>query len=125
VIAGLGLDVVGVARIRAARARHPQRFLERVYTPAEQAYCLGFADPDERFAARWAAKEAAMKALGTGGALGVTFTDIEVLPGAGGAPAVSLSGAAATRAAALGVTRSLVSLSHSDGLAIAVVVLEA
>jgi holo-[acyl-carrier protein] synthase len=124
-IVGLGLDVVGVARIRAARARHPDRFLERVYTAAEQAYCLGFKDPDERFAARWAVKEAAMKALGTGWAQGVTFTDIEVVAGAGGAPGLVFTGAARERAAALGMTRALVTISHSDGLAIAVVVLEA
>jgi holo-[acyl-carrier protein] synthase len=124
-IVGLGLDVVGVARIRAARARHPERFLERVYTPAEQAYCLGFKDPDERFAARWAVKEAAMKALGTGWAAGVTFTDIEVVAGSGGAPGLVLTGAAKMRADSLSVARSLVTISHSDGLAIAVVVLEA
>lgn len=123
-IVGLGLDLVGVERIRGVHARQGQRFLDRVYTAAEQAYCLSFRDPSERLAARWAAKEACMKALGTGWAQGVGFIDIEVASG-DGAPRLTLSRAAAARAATMRVIRSHLSITHSDGLAAAVVVLEA
>jgi holo-[acyl-carrier protein] synthase len=124
VILGLGLDIVGVERIRGVHARHGQRFLDRVYTRDEQAYCLSFRDPAERLAARWAAKEACMKALGTGWAKRVTFTDIAVTPGEGGAPGLALSGEARLRAERLGAACSHLSLTHSDGMAAAVVVLE-
>ena len=73
-IRGLGTDLVGIARIRGVWQRHGATFLDRTYTPAEQAYALEAADPAERLAARWAVKEAAMKALGTGWAQGVRFT---------------------------------------------------
>lgn len=124
-IVGLGTDLVGIERITAVHDRQGIRFLNRVYTPAEQAYCLAAREPGERLAARWAAKEAAMKALGTGWAKGVAFTSIEVIPaGDGVPPRLQLHGAAAIRAQALGATRWHVSLSHSDGLAIATVILE-
>ena len=124
-ILGLGTDLVSVARIAAVHARQGRRFLDRVYTAAELDYCLAAREPAERLAARWAAKEACMKALGTGWAKGVTFTQIELLPGADrGAPILILSGAARERAVALGATRWLCSVSHSDGLAIATVLLE-
>lgn len=123
-IVGLGTDLVGIARITGVLARHGERFLARVYTAEEIAYCTAARDPGERLAARWAAKEAAMKALGTGWAKGVGFRDIALLPAEAGAPALVLSGGAATRAATLGARRWLCSVSHSDGFAIAVVVLE-
>ncbi|MFM2089804.1 MAG: hypothetical protein RLZZ127_293 [Planctomycetota bacterium] len=123
-IRGLGLDLVPVARIRAAHGRHGDRFLERFLTAAERAYCLDHRDPAERLAGRWAAKEAAVKALGTGMAGGIGLVQCEILPDPGGMPVLVFSGAAAARATALGVSRSLVTITHSDGMAAAVVVLE-
>jgi len=124
-IVGLGTDLIGVSRIDAVHARQGQRFLDRVYTATEQTYCLAAQEPGERLAARWAAKEATMKALGTGWAKGVTFTQIELLPGPDrGAPVLQLYGEAAAIATARGVTRFHCSVSHSDGLAIATVILE-
>ncbi len=123
-IVGLGTDVVGIARIRQVHARQGQRFLDRVFTPDEQAYCLLALDPSERLAARWAAKEATMKALGTGWARGVDFRQIEV-SSTTGAPHLHLTGVAATVAQQLHATHLHVSLSHSDGVAVATVILEA
>lgn len=123
-IVGLGTDVIGVARIRSLLERHPRRFLERWFDPREAAYIAAIADGAERAAVRWAAKEAAAKALGSGFAGGVVPSQIAVLPGPGGAPALHLSGAAAERARALGASRLHVSLSHADGTAVAVVILE-
>jgi len=124
-IVGLGTDLIGVSRIVAVHARQGQRFLDRVYTTAEQAYCLAAHEPGERLAARWAAKEAAMKALGTGWAKGVTFTQIELLPGPDrGAPTLHLYGTAAVIAQTRGAVYFHCSVSHSDGLAIATVILE-
>lgn len=124
-IVGLGTDLVGVQRIAAVYDRQGRRFLDRVYTAAEAAYCLEARDPGERLAARWAAKEAAMKALGTGWTKGVRFADIEVIPaGEATPPTLRFHGAAAARCAALGATRWHCSLSHADGMAIATVILE-
>lgn len=117
-IIGLGTDLVGVARIRGVHTRQGERFLKRIYTADELAYCLQATDPAERLAARWAAKEAVMKALGTGWTSGVDFPQIEVLSGSG-APQLLLSGVAADVAAKLGIARWHLSLSHSDGIAIA------
>ncbi len=125
VILGLGTDLVGIARIRGVLERHGQAFLDRTYTPAEQAYAREARDPAERLAARWAVKEAAMKALGTGWAQGVRLTDIALLPAtADGPPRLVLTGVAAQVAARLGATRHHASVSHSDGLAVATVILE-
>jgi holo-[acyl-carrier protein] synthase len=123
VILGIGTDLIAVARIRAVHERQGQRFLDRIYTVEEQRYCLAFAAPWERLAARWAAKEAGMKALGTGWGQGVGFTDIAVDSGAG-PPCCLLRGAARTRADALGVLTIHLSLTHSDGFALAMLVLE-
>lgn len=123
-IRGIGCDVVGIARIRAVLARHGERFLARIFQPAERDYCLAARDPAERAAARWAAKEATMKALGTGWAQGVAFSSIEVVHDASGAPLLRLHQGAAARAATLGVAHCHLSLSHADGLAMAMVVLE-
>lgn len=123
-IVGLGTDVVGIERIRQVYLRQGQRFLDRVYTPEEQAYCLQAQNPAERLAARWAAKEAAMKALGTGWAKGVDFRHIAVLA-TGGAPQLHFTKVAAERATSLQATRFHLSLSHSDGVALATVILEA
>jgi holo-[acyl-carrier protein] synthase len=125
VIVGLGTDLIGLTRIADVYRRQGQRFLDRVYTAAEQRYALELPHPAERLASRWAAKEACMKALGTGWARGVTFTQIALLPGADrGAPRLVLEGEALVVAGRLGVVRLHCSVSHSDGIAIATVILE-
>lgn len=124
-IVGLGTDLVGVARIAGVYARHGEHFLSRTYSAGERTYCLAARDPAERLAARWAAKEACMKALGTGWAKGVGFTDISLLADAAGVPRLDLAGGALRVAERLGASHWHCSVSHSDGFAIAVVVLEA
>lgn len=126
VIVGLGTDIISLRRIGEVHQRQGQRFLDRVYTPDEQRYALELRDPSERLASRWAAKEACMKALGTGWAKGVSFTQIALLPGDDrGAPRLLLTGEALAAAGRLQATRWHCSVSHSDGLAIATVILEA
>ncbi len=107
-----------------ALEEHDGRFGARVFTEAETRDCEGRADRAQAFAARFAAKEACLKALGTGWAEGLTFQQVEVIRGVGGRPGIRLLGAAKTRADALGVTRLHVSLTHQRGMAGAVVVLE-
>lgn len=117
---GHGIDMVEVERLAASLDRQGDRFLERVYTEAEAAYAD--ANPKRRvehLAARFAAKEAAMKALGTGWTRGVAFTDFEVLRDAAGAPSLRVSGAAAEIAAERGISAWSVSLSHTRGMAVA------
>ena len=114
----VGTDLVEVRRIAALVARHGERFTGRVFTPGEVADCGGRA---ESLAARWAAKEAVAKALGTGiGA--VTWQEIEVVRGATGCPAVALHGRAAALAAERGLRQWALSLAHDGGLALAFVV---
>lgn len=126
VIVGLGTDLISLKRIADVHLRQGQRFLDRVYTPEEQHYALELRDPSERLASRWAAKEACMKALGTGWAKGVTFTQIALLPDSDrGAPRLVLSAEALAVAQRLGAARWHCSVSHSDGFAIATVILEA
>ena len=100
-IVGIGLDVVEVTKVRELLAGQ-QTFEERVFTPAERSDCAGRADKAEAFAARFAAKEACFKALGTGWSQGVSFLQVEVLRGDAGAPRLALSGQAAARARARG-----------------------
>jgi holo-[acyl-carrier protein] synthase len=123
-IAGLGIDVVEIERIRRARERHGARFLEKVFTPGELAVCLKRATPDEALAARFAAKEAAMKALGSGWGEGVGWQDIEIESQPGGAPLLRLHGGAASLAQKLGAKTFWVSLTHAKNTAAAVVALE-
>jgi holo-[acyl-carrier protein] synthase len=124
-IVGMGIDLISVARIRRAHERLGKRFLERVFTAGEIAYCLEARDPSERLAARWAAKEACMKALGTGWAKGVQFNHIALLTGDDrGAPKLELTAEALSLSKRLNVARSHCSVSHSDGFAVATVVLE-
>ncbi len=124
-IVGLGTDLIEVARIEASIRRFGNRFLQRVFTEAEVAYCLRkHASAAESFAARFAAKEAGAKALGTGISRGVSWREIEVQRQPGEAPTLHWSGRAADRAAAMGVRRASVSLTHSRSAAMAVVVLE-
>ena len=124
VILGIGIDVVATGRIARAMAGFGQRFEERVFTRGELADCAERADRAEALAARFAAKEACLKALGTGAAEGLSFRQIEVVHEADGRPALNLTGAAAARASRQGVRATHVSLSHQPGLAAAVVILE-
>ncbi len=124
-IVGLGTDVVGIPRVREVLERHRERFLARWFDPREAALITSAGDAAERAAGRWAAKEAAAKALGCGFADGVVPSAIAILSGPAGAPRLELAGAALARATALGATRWHVSLSHADGVAVAVVILEA
>jgi holo-[acyl-carrier protein] synthase len=123
-VLGLGSDVIEIARIEASIARFGERFLERVFTPAEIAYCQGKKQAAESFAARFAAKEAAAKALGTGISQGIVWQEIEVRREESGRPALHWSGRALELARALGVRRSLLSLTHGREIALAVVVVE-
>jgi holo-[acyl-carrier protein] synthase len=124
VIVGLGADIAEIDRIEAAIARHGRAFLERVFTPQEIAYCERHRARGERYAARFAAKEATMKALGTGWRLGVRWVDIEVTREASGRPTIELRGAARQHADRMGVSRILVSLTHSGNIAFAEVIFE-
>jgi holo-[acyl-carrier protein] synthase len=120
-IRGVGVDLCPVSRVARILERHPGRFEERVFTPAERAYCGPRAVPAQHFAARFAAKEAALKALGA--PAGVGWHDLEVVAD-GGAPRLALHGPAAAAATAQGVRRAHLSLSHAGDMAVAVVVLE-
>lgn len=124
VIVAVGVDLVDVARIEALVARERERFLERIYSPAEREYCMRRGRPAEALGSRFAAKEAVMKCLGTGWADGVTFTQIEVMREETGAVGVRMTGRAAEVAAARGIRRVHLSLSHTDGQAIAMAVAE-
>jgi holo-[acyl-carrier protein] synthase len=114
----VGIDVIEIARIRRALERYAERFLARIYTPAEIAYCRGRVP---ELAARFAAKEAVMKALGTG-IRGVAWRDIEVLPNPRGKPLIGLYRTAAQRAGEIGLHELDLSLSHSRAYAVASVV---
>jgi holo-[acyl-carrier protein] synthase len=118
-ILGLGIDLVEVARIEQSITRHGERFLHRVFTDAEIAYCGGMKNSAPFYAARFAAKEAVSKALGTGIGAACGWLDIEVRRKATGAPFVILHGAAAETARRLGIGSVLLSLSHTDHSAIA------
>jgi len=123
-IVGTGVDITEVDRIEAAVKRFGDRFLKRVFTPAEVRYCMGKPNAAERLAARFAAKEAGMKAIGTGLRHGVTWQDVEVLRLPGQRPVLQFSGKAAEFAARLGCKRTHLSLSHTAEQAIAHVILE-
>ena len=122
-VVGIGIDVVEVARIRKALERAPDRFRRRVFTEAEVAYCEARRDPYPHYAARFAAKEAAMKALGTGWAGGIAFPEIEVVREPSGRPGLRLHGRARERLACRGGRHVLVSLSHGREYAVAQVLL--
>lgn len=121
-ILGLGTDLVAVRRLEAILTRRRERFLARVFTPGERADCQERGRPAVHLAARLAAKEAAMKALGTGWGRGVGWQDIEVRSSGRELPRLLLTGGARQEAERLGVRRTLVSLSHDGDYAIAVVV---
>ena len=123
-IVGTGVDIVEVPRIAETIARFGERFLRRVFTEGEIRYCDAKANRAERYAARFAAKEAALKALGTGLRHGVAWRQIEVRRQPGGRPMLALQGKAADIAAQLGMQRASLSLSHTAQHAIAQVILE-
>jgi holo-[acyl-carrier protein] synthase len=123
-IVGTGIDIAEVPRIGQSIARFGDRFLQRIYTAGEIRYCDSKANRVERYAARFAAKEAAMKALGTGWSHGVRWRDCEVVRLPGGRPTIAFHGKAGEIAARLGVKHAALSLSHTADQAIAQVILE-
>ena len=124
-ILGLGTDMIEIARIEESIRQFGQRFLDRVYTPEEIAYCQRKKKhAAESFAARFAAKEAAAKALGTGISRGITWKELEVRRQASGRPTLHLSGRALERASELGIRRLSLSLTHGRETALAIVVAE-
>jgi holo-[acyl-carrier protein] synthase len=124
VIVGIGIDLLEVARMERVLGRTEERFLSRVFSPEERAACRAAGGGAERWAARFAAKEAILKALGTGWSSGVRWRHVEVLAGPGGAPAVRLSGRAREVARRRGAELCHLSLSHEKLHAAAVAVLE-
>jgi holo-[acyl-carrier protein] synthase len=124
VVTGIGIDVIQNERIRDSIQRFGDRFLHRIYTEGEIEYCKKCAQPEIHYAARFAAKEAAFKALGTGWAAGVKWKDIEVVRQPSGKPDLHLHGEALARASSAGATRFQVSLTHDQLVSCAVVVLE-
>lgn len=114
-----GIDIVDCDRIAALLDRHPERFVRRVYTPAEQAYANKGKNRVERFSGRFAAKEAVMKLIGTGWRDTIAWTDIEVTNDPLGKPVVGLSGRVQEIAASLGISHISLSITHAAGLAIA------
>ena len=123
-IVGTGIDIVEIARFRKILAGSGERFLNRVFTSEEQKFCLARKDPAPHFAARFAAKEAVFKALGTGWAKGITWLDVEVQRQEDHAPAILLHGTAQKIAASKGAGRIHLSLTHTDNWAAATAILE-
>ena len=123
-ITGIGIDIVQNERIRESIQRFGDRFLNRIYTEGEIAYCKKCAVPEIHYAARFAAKEAAFKALGTGWAAGVKWKDVEVTRLPSGKPELHLHGEALAHATDAGAKRFLVSLTHDRLVSCAVVILE-
>ena len=123
-ILGIGIDMMWVSEVRTAMAHYGNQYGEDIFTAEERSYCESTADPAQGYAARFAAKEACMKAFGTGWSNGIEWTQIAVRNLPSGAPELSLSGAAAALAHDRGVGRCHVSLTHTRELAIAEVLLE-
>jgi holo-[acyl-carrier protein] synthase len=124
-IVGTGIDVAEVDRIAASIERFGRRFLDRVFTPEEIRYCESKANKAERYAGRFAAKEAAMKAIGTGWSRGVRWQDVEVTRAPGGRPTVEFHGKAAEFFHERGAVRAHLSITHTRHSAMAQVILEA
>lgn len=123
-IVGLGLDIAEIDRIESAITRYGAPFIERLFTPQEAAYCESHKNRFERYAGRFAAKEAAMKALGTGWRHGIRWRDIEVVREPGGKPTLHLQGIAREFGERLGVKSILLTITHSGNLALAQVIFE-
>jgi holo-[acyl-carrier protein] synthase len=122
-IIGLGLDATDIPRIAAAIRRYGDRFTHRIFTEGEVAYCMRRRDPAIHFAGRFAAKEATMKALGTGHAQGVLWREVEVVRAADAPPQLRLHGGAARRFEKNGGRSSLLTITHADALALAEVLI--
>ncbi len=118
-VVGTGIDLVGIERFRRALERHGERFLSRVFTSRERDECAGRADPARHLAARFAAKEAVFKALGTGWGRGVGWQEVEVSADTYGRPVCTLRGAALKHLESLGGSAVLVSLAHEGDYAVA------
>jgi holo-[acyl-carrier protein] synthase len=123
-IVGLGLDISEIDRIEAALTRHGAAILQRLYTAQEIAYCESHKNKFERYAGRFAAKEAGMKALGTGWRRGVRWRDLEVVRQPSGKPTLQLAGVALQIANGLGVKNISLTITHSGNLALAEVIFE-
>ncbi len=123
-IVGTGIDIAEPTRVRSAVERYGMRFLKRVFTPAEIAYCESKHNKFERYAARFAAKEAAFKALGTGWRRGVRWLDVEVANLPSGQPTLKLAGRAQEFAGRLGVRNIALSLTHTEQFVLAQVIFE-
>ena len=123
-IVGMGVDIAEVSRIRAAIEKRGPAFLKRIYTPEEIAYCERFKNKFERYAGRFAVKEAAMKALGTGWQHGVRWVDLEVVREKSGRPTLAIAGEAGKIAERLGVKNIAVSITHTADQALAQVIFE-
>jgi holo-[acyl-carrier protein] synthase len=123
-IVGTGIDIAEVPRIARSIERFGDRFIQRVFTDGEIRYCNSKANRVERYAARFAAKEAAMKAIGTGWNYGVTWRDVEVSRIPGGRPTIRFHGKAAEFANKIGARNVALSISHTEQIAIAQVILE-
>ena len=123
-IVGSGIDLAEIDRIQQSIDRYGRRFLDRIFTAGEQAYCLRKRKSAESFAARFAAKEAGAKALGTGISHGVSWLEIEVVREPGGRPALKFHGRASQIAVRMGVRQAALSITHTNDLAMASVVLE-
>ena len=123
-IVGMGVDIAEVERIQGAIERHGEVFLRRVYTTREREYCERFKNKYERYAGRFAAKEAAMKALGTGWSRGVRWVDIEILRRQGSRPMLELKGEARKITDRLGVKNIAISITHTSKQAMAQVIFE-
>ena len=122
-IVGLGFDATDIPRIAEVFNRYGERFLRRIFTDGEIAYCTRRRNPVPHLAGRFAAKEATMKALGTGHSRGVLWKDIEVVRRPGGPPQLQLHGGAAARAQRMNVRNSLLTITHAESLAMAQVIL--
>lgn len=123
-VIGLGIDMVEIERLEAVLERHPERAPNRLFTESEQAECASRPNPSQCLAARFAAKEAFLKALGTGLREGITWQDLVVRNGHHGKPEIEASGPAAARLEALGAGGVLVSITHDGGFATAVVLIQ-
>ena len=123
-IIGTGIDIVSVSKIEETLERHRERFIRRIFTDSEASYCEQRLRRFEHYAARFAAKEALLKALGTGANDQAHFRDVEVRNDEHGRPSITLTGSTAEYARQIGVEHIHISLSHADDVAVAQVVLE-
>ena len=119
---GIGTDIIEVARIGEMIEKHDELFLRRVYTPLEIEYCGGRKSAFQHYAGRWAAKEAALKALGTGWSRGIKWTDMEVSNLMGGKPELRIHGVASDIAEEMGIQEMQISISHCQSYAVAYVI---